>query len=81
MIRVVLFDFRKALDLIDHNILVRKLSDNDIPNYILCWTADFLMNRRQRVKLAKELFLRVALHSSWGPSRDRIRAVALLKND
>ena len=29
-IRVVLFDFRKALDLIDHNILVRQFSDYDI---------------------------------------------------
>ena len=29
--RVVLFDFRKAFDLIDHNVLVRKLSSYDIP--------------------------------------------------
>ena len=41
VIRVVLFDFRKAFDLIDHNILVRKLLDYDIPNHILCWITDF----------------------------------------
>ena len=35
VVRVVLFDFRKAVDLIDHNILVRKLSDYDISNHIL----------------------------------------------
>ena len=35
VIRVVLFDFRKAFDLIDHNILVRKLSDYDIPKHML----------------------------------------------
>jgi len=29
--RVVLFDFRKAFDLIDHNILVRKLLTYDVP--------------------------------------------------
>ena len=29
--RVVLFDFRKAFDLIDHNILVQKLSTYDLP--------------------------------------------------
>ena len=34
--RVVLFDFRKAFDLIDHNVLVRKLSSYDIPMRILC---------------------------------------------
>ena len=47
VIRVVLFDFRKAFDLIDHNILVRKLSDYDIPNHISCWIVDFLSYRRQ----------------------------------
>ena len=52
VIRVVLFDFRKAFDLIDHNILVRKLLDYDIPNHILCWITD----RRQRVKLAQDYF-------------------------
>ena len=41
----VLVDFRKAFDLIDHNILVRKLSDYyDIPNHIyLCLTATLLL--------------------------------------
>ena len=53
-IRVVLFDFRKAFDLINHNILLRKLSDYDIPNHI--WIADFLLDRRQRVKLAQDCF-------------------------
>ena len=46
----------KQGDLIDHNILVRKLSDYDIPKHILCWTADFLLDRRQRVKLAQDCF-------------------------
>ena len=46
----------KQGDLIDHNILVRKLSDYDIPNHILCWIADFLLDRRQRVKLAQGCF-------------------------
>ena len=53
-IRVVLFDFRKAFDLINHNILLRKLSDYDIPNHI--WIAHFLLDRRQRVKLAQDCF-------------------------
>lgn len=79
-IRVVLFDFRKAFDLIDHNILLRKLSDYDIPNYILCWITEFLLDRRQRVKLAQDCF------SEWrsvpaGVLRGQNRAVALLNND
>ena len=55
-IRVVLFDFHKAFDLIDHNVLLRKLSHYDIPNHILCWITDFLLDRRQRVKLAQDCF-------------------------
>ena len=54
--RVVLFDFRKAFDLIDHNILVQKLSTYDLPKRILCWIVDFLMDRKQRVKLAQDCF-------------------------
>lgn len=32
-------------NLIDPNSLVHKLSDYDILNHILCWIADFLMDR------------------------------------
>ena len=48
--RAVLFDFRKAFDLIDHHDLAQKLSSYDFPESIMCWILDFLTNRRQRVK-------------------------------
>ena len=54
--RVVLCDFRKAFDLIDHNVLVRKLSSYDIPRRILCWIVDILMGRKQRVKLTHDCY-------------------------
>ena len=54
--RVVLCDFRKAFDFIDHNVLVRKLSSYDIPRRILCWIVDFLMDRKQRVKLTHDCY-------------------------
>ena len=53
-VRVVLFDYRKAFDLIDHTLLVRKLLTFDIPYGITCWVIDFLKNRQQRVKLERE---------------------------
>ena len=53
-VRVVLLDYRKALDLIDHTILARKLTAPDIPQGITCWVIDLLKNRRQRVKLEQE---------------------------
>lgn len=52
--RVVLFDFRKAFDLIDHNILATKLATLNIPYKIECWIIDFLKHRKQRVKLADD---------------------------
>ena len=50
--RALLFDFRKAFDLIDHHVLAQKLSSYDFPESIVCWILDFLTNRRQRVKLS-----------------------------
>lgn len=49
--RVVLFEFRKAFDLIDHSILARKLHTFDLPNLIVHRITDFLQDRKQRVKL------------------------------
>ena len=54
--RVVLLDFRKAFDLINHNVLVQKLSTKDIPNLIACWITDILMDRKQRVELAQDCY-------------------------
>ena len=50
--RALLFDFRKAFDLIEHHFLAQKLSLYDFPESIMCWILDFLTNRRQRVKLS-----------------------------
>ena len=57
--RVVLLDFRKAFDLIDHSVLVQKLTTFAIPSQVKSWIVDFLMDRKQRVKLAQDC------HSEW----------------
>lgn len=54
--RVVLFDFQKVFDLIDHHVLARKRSSYDISRSILCWIMDFLANRKQRIKLSRDCF-------------------------
>ena len=45
-VRVVLLDFSKAFDLINHNILVDKLITNGVPAHILRWLAAFLLDRQ-----------------------------------
>ena len=49
--RVMTFDFREAVDLIDHNILLEKLTKYNIPRTVKLWILDFLTDREQRVKL------------------------------
>lgn len=55
-IRTLLFDYRKAFDLIDHGILVNKLSWLDLPRSVVNWIIDFLHHRFQRVKLSNQYF-------------------------
>ena len=62
-VHVMLFDFRKAFDLIDHSILMARLGDYELPPWVLDWIADFLTDRKQRVKLAHDCY------SDWGSVR------------
>ena len=53
-VRVVLFDYRKAFDLIDHALLARKLLALDMSAGVSFWIIDFLTDRTQRVKLGED---------------------------
>jgi hypothetical protein len=59
-IRTIIFDYRKAFDLIDHGILIGKLCDLDLPNSVINWIIDFLTDRFQRIKLVNNCY------SEWG---------------
>ena len=50
--RTLLFGYRKAFDLIDHNILINKLSKLDLPVSVINLIIDFLTDRLQRINLA-----------------------------
>ena len=65
-IRVLLCDFRKSFDLIDHSLLTTKLKRLDIPSSIVNWVIRFLTCRLQRVKLGQECF------SEWGTINSRV---------
>ena len=52
-IRTLLFDYKKASDLIDHGILVRKLCALDIAPSVINWITDFLSARSHRIKLSE----------------------------
>lgn len=52
--KVVLLDIRKAFDLINHCVLVQKLTTYDIPSQVKSWIVEVLMDWKQSVKLAQE---------------------------
>ena len=55
IVRILLLDFRKAFDLVDHAILLQKLVHTGAPDFLVNWTASFLCQRQQRVKIAKDV--------------------------
>ena len=57
-VRTVFVDFRKAFDLVDHNVLFTKLFKYQMPNFMLKWFSAYLSNRHQRVRADQHL-------SSW----------------
>ena len=52
-VRVVMLDFSKAFDIINHCLLLGKLQLYDLPEHIIRWMAAFLLDRNQRVKIGK----------------------------
>ena len=50
-VRVFLLDFSKAFDRINHKILIKKMHLLNIDKSLINWVIDFLIQRRQRVKL------------------------------
>ena len=59
-VRTIIFDFRKAFDLIDHRILTDKLRSLNLPASVVNWIMNFLGDRYQRVRLCEGCL------SEWG---------------
>ena len=74
-VRTILFDYRKAFDLIDHKILITKLSTLNLPHSIINWIIDFLTNRQQRTKLAEGCVSEWGLVPSGVPQHTYIRGI------
>ena len=53
-VRVVMLDFSKTFNLINHHLLLDKLQSYGLPAHILRWMATFLLDRAQRVKIRNE---------------------------
>ena len=51
MIRIILVDFSKAFDRVDHHTLLTKCTSLGLPNFIIKWLTSFLRQRKQRIKI------------------------------
>ncbi|XP_072020374.1 uncharacterized protein [Amphiura filiformis] len=59
---VVLTDFSKAFDLVDHTLLIGKIIDMGVRRSIVPWICDFLRNRQQCVRYNSVLSDYTTLH-------------------
>ena len=50
-VRVLLVDYSKAFDHINHEILIAKLYGMGLPAYLVRWMAAFLIDRQQSIKI------------------------------
>ena len=50
-VRILLLDFSRAFDHIEHDLLLEKWSDPQVPSFMIHWKHSFLCNRQQRVKI------------------------------
>jgi Reverse transcriptase (RNA-dependent DNA polymerase) len=64
-IRVVLIDYAKAFDHVDHITVIKKLADLGIPLILLRWIHSFLMDCEQRVKISKTVSDWISPDSEW----------------
>ena len=62
-VRLMLYDFSKAFDLVDHHIVIRKLQDIGVPDFLVKWVTSFLLQRQQRVKIGQHVSSCVTLNA------------------
>jgi len=53
-IRALLVDFKKAFDLVNHNLLLRKLLNKNVPHCLIKWFFSYLDQRSQRVRIGTD---------------------------
>ena len=51
-VHAVFFDFSKEFDLVQHDLLLKKL-ETYLPNWLIKWLANYLVSRKQRVKVGE----------------------------
>ena len=80
-VRVLLFEFKKAFDLIDHRILVGKLCSCDIPDPVISWIIDFLTSQNSELNLAMTASQNGVLYRRGFPKAQKFGTMAVHHHD
>ena len=54
-VRALFVDFKKAFDIVNHNILFNKLKNFNTSHCLLKWFASYLFHRCQRVRVGSQV--------------------------
>ena len=76
-VRIILLDYRKTFDFIDHGILRDKLYKLKLPKTVINWIIDFLSDQLKRIKLADECFSEWGCVPSGVPPVNKVRTMAI----
>ncbi len=52
---MLFLDYRKAFDRVNHHILLSKLKEHDVPEFLVNWIASCLYDRKQSVKVGDKI--------------------------
>ena len=62
-VRCLMLDFSKAFDVVDHAILLEKLSTLSVPDVAINWFISFFTERKQYLKINGKLSLQQSINS------------------
>lgn len=69
LIRIICIDFCKAFDLTDHNVLLQKFSQYEIPQLVLVWYLYFMNNCSQFLRVGDSVSNLLTTASGAGCNR------------
>ena len=75
-VRAALLDYKKAFDLVDHNLLIAKLYSLGVKSTVVNWVVDFLL-----VSSLALIVLRALPSPRWNSTRYLHRLLALFGHD
>ena len=53
MVRMLMLDFSKAFDRVDHTIVLKRLANLGLPDFIAKWMTSYICRRKQRVRIGQ----------------------------